>query len=167
MVKEFRLNRNMVGIAGLKDKNAITRQWLSISKKDVIKSCGGINTLLAWLRTKGKVITATYGDHMLKVGENKGNHFDIVLVPNADSVDKKSATKNKKPVRQTDAQRLFSHWDRNNPETIVFKEYVTSILATIEKRGLPNYFGEQRFGRFGGNRQVGFDLLSGTIRNIK
>lgn len=83
LINDFALNKNMVGIAGLKDKHAITRQWLSISKRDVARNCGGINTLLAWLRKKGKVVTATYGDHMLKLGENAGNHFTIKLVPDS------------------------------------------------------------------------------------
>lgn len=176
MMKEFGLNRNSIGIAGLKDKNAITRQRISISKRDAFKECGGINNLLAWIRKKGKVISATYGDHMLKVGENIGNHFDLVLVPNADTVDTRwhentkhwDKTKKPNPTKkpQTAAEKLFFHWDRNDEDTIQFKEKIAHILDQIEKKGLPNYFGEQRFWRFGSNRKVGFDLLSGAIRNI-
>lgn len=176
MMKEFSLNRNSIGIAGLKDKNAITRQRISISKRDVFKNCGGINNLLAWLRKKGKVISATYGDHMLKVGENMGNHFDLVLVPNADNVDTKwhknskrwnKAQKSNLVVKsETSAEKIFSGWDRNDQTTIQFKEKIANILEQIAIKGLPNYFGEQRFWRFGGNWQVGFDLLSGAIRNI-
>jgi tRNA pseudouridine13 synthase len=79
MVKEFGCNRNMIGIAWLKDKHAITRQWITISRRDMIKTFGGINTVLGWLRKKWKVIDATYGETMLKLGNNAGNHFDIVL----------------------------------------------------------------------------------------
>src|SRR5439155_25871626 len=33
------------------------------------------------------------------------------------------------------------------------------VIETIEKRGLPNYFGEQRFGRRGDNDQLGAALI--------
>lgn len=135
----------MVGIAWLKDKNAITRQWLSIAKRDVIKSCGGINNLLAWLRKKWKVINATYGDHMLKLGENVGNHFELVLVP-------KDATKDR---------------DRNAEKTKIFKQKIANIFAEMEQHGVPNYFWEQRFGHAWNNWKIWFDLLTWAIRNIK
>lgn len=136
LIKDFALNKNMVGIAGLKDKHAITRQRISISKRDVAKNCGGINTLLAWMRKKGRVVTATYGDHMLKLGENAGNQFTIKLVP-------------QKPI------------------TDKVKQAIEQILTELAKRGVPNYFGEQRFGHGGTNRKIGHELLAGTIRNIK
>ena len=126
----------MVGIAGLKDKHAITRQRISISKRDVAKNCGGINTLLAWMRKKGRVVTATYGDHMLKLGENAGNQFTIKLIP-------------QKPITEK------------------VKQAIEQILTELAKRGVPNYFGEQRFGHGGTNRKIGHELLAGTIRNIK
>ncbi len=138
LIKDFALNKNMVGIAGLKDKNAVTRQRISISKRDVAKNCGGINTLLAWMRNKGRVVTATYGDHMLKLGENAGNHFTIKLVPDPTFV---------------------------LPETT--RTHVATILTDIATQWVPNYFGEQRFGHGGTNRKIGHELLAGTIRNIK
>jgi len=46
IIREFGMNRNMLGIAGLKDKHAITQQWLSVARRDVTKYCGGINGLL-------------------------------------------------------------------------------------------------------------------------
>ncbi|MEI7477023.1 MAG: tRNA pseudouridine(13) synthase TruD [bacterium] len=115
MINAFGLNRNMIGIAGLKDKHAITRQWISISRRDVVKYCGGINTLLDWLRRKGKIIKATYHTHLLKLGDNAGNHFDITLIP------EKGIT----------------------PEQ---KQTVDYCLKEIAAKGIPNYFGEQRFG---------------------
>jgi tRNA pseudouridine13 synthase len=80
MIKDLWFNKNMIGIAGLKDKNAITRQWISISKRDVAKYVGGVNDLLDWMRQKWKVIKATYGEKMLKLGNNAWNHFDLTLV---------------------------------------------------------------------------------------
>ena len=78
---EFGFNRNMIGIAGLKDKQGVTSQWISLPKRDVQKLCGGINNLLAYLRKICKVITATYGSKLLKLGDNAGNKFEIILRP--------------------------------------------------------------------------------------
>lgn len=40
------------------------------------------------------------------------------------------------------------------------------IIQTIEKRGLPNYFGEQRFGRRGTNDQLGSALIRGDYPGL-
>lgn len=126
----------MIWIAWLKDKHAITRQWLSIAKRDVVKQCGGINNLLEWLRKKWKVVKAVYGKKMLKLWENTWNHFDIKLIP-------------------------------NTPITADITKAITAIFTDIEERGVPNYFGEQRFGHWGTNWKIWYELLAGTIRNIK
>jgi len=41
------------------------------------------------------------------------------------------------------------------------QEAITARLETIRTSGVPNYFGEQRFGRDGGNMQLASDLFSG------
>jgi tRNA pseudouridine13 synthase len=135
MVKDLGLNRNMIWIAGLKDKHAVTRQWISILKRDVAKYVWGINDLLAWMRKKGKIVKATYGNKMLKLWDNAWNHFAILLLA------KKSLSQEQKDTLQ---------------------EY----LLSVEKKWLPNYFGDQRFWHGGNNWKIWYDLLSGKIRNI-
>lgn len=49
------LKREQLGIAGLKDKEGITRQRLSISKK-YLKSCGGASEFLNFLKERVKVL---------------------------------------------------------------------------------------------------------------
>lgn len=126
----------MIGIAGLKDKQGVTSQWLSFPRRDVQKLCGGANNLLAFLRKNGKVITATYGEKMLKLGINKGNKFTITLRLN-----------NKK------------NYGRVAP-------HIDGILTEM-KEGIPNYFGQQRFGHRGRNRETGRMLVQGEIRSLK
>lgn len=43
---------------------------------------------------------------------------------------------------------------------------VRPILATLEKRGMPNYFGEQRFGRRNNNDRLGAAIVSGDARKL-
>ncbi len=135
MVKDLGLNRNMIWIAWLKDKHAVTRQWISILKRDVAKYVGGINDLLAWMRKKGKIVKATYGDKMLKLWNNAWNHFAILLVA------KKTLTQEQ-------------------------KDKIQNYLVTIDKKWLPNYFGDQRFGHGWNNWKIWYELLAGKIRNI-
>lgn len=72
------LKREQLGIAGLKDKEGITRQRLSISKK-YLKSCGGASEFLNFLKERVKVLKTWRHDAPLAIGKNSGNHFEIRL----------------------------------------------------------------------------------------
>ena len=100
-----------VGYSGLKDRNAVTRQWFSVPRWNSP----------AWgdLDIEGVCILDTQR-HLKKLrrGAHKRNHFSIVL------------------RGENLAQHHGSMDDR---------------LAAIISLGVPNYFGEQRFGREGGN----------------
>lgn len=137
LIYDFGLNRNMLGIAGLKDKHGVTRQWISISKRDVHKHCGGINKLLDFLRKVGRVVKATYGTKLLKLGVNKGNRFEITL-------------------RTTKPKQLAELMPK-----------VETLLQEIQEKWVPNYFGPQRFGHRGKNWQTGEKLVIGEIRSLK
>lgn len=127
----------MIGFAGLKDKQAITRQWITLSKRDVHKYCGGINNLLAFMRKQVKVLKATYGKKPLKLGNNKGNRFEIIL----------------RAVKANEIEKR--------------KSMIENILSDISKKGVPNYFGEQRFGHRGRNWQTGEKLVLGEIKSLR
>lgn len=100
-----------VGYAGLKDRNAVTRQTFSVQlagKSDPDWS--------AFPHADVRVLAATRHGRKLKRGALRGNRFVLVL-------------------REAQGER-----DRAG-----------QVLAAIAVRGVPNYFGEQRFGREGGN----------------
>lgn len=104
------LRERDIGYAGMKDKNAITRQWLSLcSKEEDPKS---------WDLGPGIEILATnrHGNK-LRTGHLIGNRFDITLV-------------------DTEPNGL---------------ESARSIFDFMAERGIPNYFGAQRFGYGGRN----------------
>lgn len=134
---EFGFNRNMIGIAWLKDKQGVTRQWLSFLKRDVQKHCQGINNLLAFLRKTGKVVHATYGEKMLKLGVNKWNTFHVIL----------------RSLLKKDYEKM--------------QQAVETVLSEVKVYGLPNYFWPQRFGHRGNNWQTGEKLVKGEIRSLK
>lgn len=108
----------LISYAGLKDRQALTIQWLSVhAPGEVIP---GIESLSApgW-----KVIESTRHNKKLKPGFLTGNHFKIKL------------------------------------KNISAKESLLQRIEQIKLTGVPNYFGEQRFGREGGNLARAKEML--------
>ncbi|KFA89987.1 tRNA pseudouridine(13) synthase TruD [Archangium violaceum] len=107
-----------VGVAGMKDRQAITRQLLSVPAKGEARlpefSLEGVSVL--WSRRHG---------NKLRTGHLKGNRFRLRL----------------RGVKDVGAAR----------------ESFTRLSA----RGVPNYFGDQRFGREGDNADFGRLLVLG------
>ncbi|OJT23047.1 tRNA pseudouridine(13) synthase TruD [Archangium sp. Cb G35] len=107
-----------VGVAGMKDRQAITRQLISVPAKGEARlpefSLEGVSVL--WSRRHG---------NKLRTGHLKGNRFRLRL----------------RGVKDVGAAR----------------ESFTRLGA----RGLPNYFGDQRFGREGDNADFGRLLVLG------
>jgi tRNA pseudouridine13 synthase len=116
-----------VGFAGLKDRNAITRQWFSIRRP----SAAGTDWK-AFELPGVTILKQTQHGRKLRRGAHSGNRFRITVA----GVDGDS-------------------------------EQLEQRLCTIRDKGVPNYFGEQRFGRDGGNLKLATDLFAGkkTRRN--
>ncbi len=76
--KQTKLKREQLGIAGLKDKEGITKQRISISQK-YLKTCGGKDQFLKLLAEKVKILKTSRHYEPLAVGKNQGNHFEIRL----------------------------------------------------------------------------------------
>ena len=113
------LKENEIGVAGLKDKYAVTRQWLSVPNRhaallEKLDEHEGVS-ILERSRHKNK----------LGIGHLLGNRFEI-------------------RVRQVPAEGL---------------ELAQLCLEQLQKKGVPNYFGPQRFGRFANNAVDGLKLI--------
>jgi len=100
----------LISYAGLKDRQALTTQWLSIHAPG--ETIEGVESLQApgW-----KVLESTRHNKKLRPGFLSGNHFVITL---------------------RDVQNMDDLLQR---------------IETVKQSGVPNYFGEQRFGREGAN----------------
>jgi len=110
-----------VGYAGLKDRHAVTRQWISLHLP------GRADPDWAAFDVPGvRVLQAVRHDRKLKRGAHRGNRFRIRL-------------------------RSVSG-DTGSVE---------ARLAAIGALGVPNYFGEQRFGRDGDNLVLARQLFAG------
>ena len=112
-----------VGISGMKDYRASTRQWFSVCLPGVKDQ-----DLPDWSAIENDQIQINQvqrHSRKLKRGTHIGNQFNIVL-------------------RNVSA-------DANS---------IAQRLVQIQKQGVPNYFGEQRFGRGGSNLQQAMTMLA-------
>ncbi|PSM51663.1 tRNA pseudouridine 13 synthase [Campylobacter blaseri] len=106
------------GYAGLKDKEGMTTQYISLPKKFE-------SSLESFSHEKLKITEKTYHNNKIKIGHLKGNNFFIRL----------------KKVLSVDAIKI------------------EQAIKTLEKEGFSNYFGYQRFGKFGDNAMQGLEIL--------
>jgi len=122
VARQLGLSQASIGRAGLKDRAAVTEQWVS----------------LPW-EAAGAVERFAHPDirlgpphphgNKLRRGHLKGNRFEIVL----------------RNLERPPAEAL---------------ELAGSSLALVERQGLDNLYGEQRFGREGANLERGLALLA-------
>lgn len=107
-----------IGYAGLKDKEGLTSQYITIPAK----FCQNLG---AFSHQNIKILSTKLHANKLRVGHLGGNAFFIRL----------------KKVSKTDALKL------------------NEACKNAEINGVPNYFGYQRFGKFGDNAKQGYELL--------
>jgi tRNA pseudouridine13 synthase len=104
------VDARQAGVAGLKDRRAVTTQWVSFEHADVARLEGA--------ELEGiRILETSRHRNKLRTGHLKANRFEILV-------------RGAGPEGRAEAERR---------------------LAELSRRGLPNYFGEQRFGREGSN----------------
>ncbi|MDD2399916.1 MAG: tRNA pseudouridine(13) synthase TruD [Sulfurovum sp.] len=117
------IKRKDIGYAGLKDKHAMTIQYISLPIKFKEK-------LASFSHEKIKILEIMRHNNKIRVGHLKGNRFNIRL------------------------KKVLG----------VQKDKLDSVLKWIKANGVPNYFGNQRFGTDGTNWMDGKKLLSGELK---
>lgn len=110
-----------LGYAGMKDRHATTRQWVSVPRIDpeVALSAGSAEL---------RILRAERHGNKLRVGHLRGNRFGVILTDLSDA---------------TEPSELRRR------------------LAALVRDGLPNRYGDQRFGVVGDNVKRGIALLRG------
>ncbi len=112
-----------IGYAGLKDKNALTYQYISLPRRYE-------EALENFNHPKIKIIETTYHTNKIRLGHLKGNRFFVRL----------------KKVLPVAAKKI------------------DEVLKIIQREGMPNYFGYQRFGIDGENWKFGKRVVEGDLR---
>ena len=117
------IRRRDMGYAGLKDKHAMTMQYISILAIHEEK-------LKAFEHDKIKILSMVRHSSKIRIGHLKGNRFKIRL------------------------KKVLG----------VQKDKLDSVLKWIKTNGVPNYFGNQRFGNDGDNWVDGKKLIEGSLK---
>lgn len=110
--RDLHIDRKRMGFAGMKDKKAITRQWICIANMDSEEQLKQVEALDIYKTDFLKVVR---GRKKLRMGQLRGNKFRI-LVKDLDDIEKSADVANE-------------------------------VLAKLQRTGVPNYFGWQRFGK--------------------
>lgn len=123
IAKAAGVSRKQIGVAGLKDARAVTRQFLSIDdwKLEAIDPSRLHNI---------RILSMARHNNKLKAGHLKGNRFRLKL-------------RNVDEARWEDFRRM---------------------LDFIAHKGVPNYFGAQRFGMRGDTWKIGRAILENNER---
>ncbi len=127
LARLFGLHPREVGMAGLKDRDALTTQYFSLPGVDPEEAVRRIREAYPDL----VVHHAVRHTNKLKTGHLRGNRFRIVV---------------------------------RNPEPGDAAARAEAIARYLRRVGVPNYYGPQRFGRYGDNAERGRALLLGTLR---
>jgi len=123
LCSRLRVAKRQIGYAGLKDKHALTTQYLTLPA-DLREQLEGFE------HPQVKILSMERHRNKLRIGHLKGNRFRL----------------------------------RFKKVLGVQKEKLDSTLAWIEKRGMPNYFGLQRFGTEGDNWRQGEAIVAGELK---
>jgi len=138
LAKWANTSKRNVGFAGQKDRNAVTKQWFSIQLPG--KEDPDIDTF----NIEGvKIIKMKRHNRKLQRGGLSGNRFELTL------------------------RNLVSI---NGDSEVACSEIQKTLdlrLQAIMKEGVPNYYGEQRFGKKGNNLLQGEKLLCTGSRDPK
>jgi len=117
------IKKREIGYAGLKDKNALTIQYISILHKYQEK-------LEEFNHPQIKILERAIHNNKIRIGHLKGNRFHIRL------------------------KKVLG----------IQKDKIQSTLKWIATYGVPNYFGDQRFGNAKQNWQDGQAILEGRLK---
>lgn len=116
------VRRMDIGIAGLKDAKAVTRQWMSVEHIEP-------DRLKALDIPRLKIVETTQHTNKLRIGHLRGNRFLIKV--------------------------------RSVPPASI--PLVRAGVAQLAREGVPNYFGQQRFGSRGDTWMLGREMLRNNL----
>ncbi|RAL22790.1 tRNA pseudouridine(13) synthase TruD [Lujinxingia litoralis] len=128
----FEVDEGEVASAGTKDRFAITRQWFSVPAS----ALGGRAPaeVVGEIDAKVAILDARRHTNKLRTGHLRGNRFELRV-------------------------RELAVLDDDQPGDVAAR--IEAIAARLRDQGVPNYYGEQRFGREGQNLSRGLAWLKG------
>ncbi|KZX10977.1 tRNA pseudouridine(13) synthase TruD [Methanobrevibacter filiformis] len=130
--RDLHISRKRMGFAGMKDKRAVTRQWICISNIDSDEQLDQILALKDRIRNT-EFLKVERARKKLRMGQLIGNKFKILI----------------RDIEDIDSG----------------VEIANNVFKTLERTGVPNYFGWQRFGKPRTNtHKIGKALVENDIK---
>lgn len=127
--RRYRVSPKHIGIAGMKDRQAVSRQWVSIhDPARRIDDAEAAAIDLPWMR----VLDACRHTNKLRRGHLQGNRFRIT-------------------IREV---------------SVAMAPLALRILRDMEATGVPNFFGDQRYGSRANNHVIGRALVLGRYEEV-
>jgi tRNA pseudouridine13 synthase len=136
-----------VGSAGMKDKHAVTSQWLSVPTSGRAPE--------AWdLPDAMSVLAVSRHKNKLRTGHLRANRFritlvDVPLVGDAQGLEAQGLEAQGLEAQGLEAQAQHAGRQGVGAGGSAALERARSVLQALSEQGLPNYYGPQRFGRDG------------------
>ena len=136
-----------LGTAGLKDTQAVTRQFVSVPRS--------VESRLNSIDAEGiRLLNATPHRNKLKTGHLRGNLFAILMRPVSSALLPDQA-------RESLEQLESAHGiDRPDGQECPSYDTALAIAERLRQTGVPNYFGAQRFGNKNSTLKLGLKLLT-------
>ncbi|WP_296887748.1 tRNA pseudouridine(13) synthase TruD [uncultured Methanobrevibacter sp.] len=139
IARDLHIDRKRMGFAGMKDKKALTRQWICIANMDSEEQFKQVENLDIY---KTDFLEITRGRKKLRMGQLKGNKFRI-LIRDLDDIEKSADVTNEvlKELEVTGVPNYYG-WQRfGKPRTnthLVGEALIQNDLAEAVRRYVGN-----------------------------
>jgi tRNA pseudouridine13 synthase len=136
IAREYKLSRKRMGFAGMKDKKAITRQWLCVSNMEP-ENLQGLEDKLYNV----KVLEITRNEKKLRIGQLLGNKFKILIRETPDPVkDVVTAQEILKELGKTGVPNYYGYqrFGKKRPNTHVVGRF---LIQNDLKGAVDSYIG--------------------------
>lgn len=158
-------NPEDIGYAGLKDAQAITTQWMSLEHVPEER-------LRAFSDAQIEILEVTRHGNKLKTGHLAGNRFQVKVRGAGGAQDENGVPGGQSQwsmVPSTPLGAGCGRWSRVPESTAADSQIeadsapgrARAILDVLCRRGVPNYFGVQRFGARSDGSELGQALVAG------
>jgi tRNA pseudouridine13 synthase len=158
----LKVDAREIGVAGLKDRRAITRQWVSVPAIAADR-VPDINT------DRIRVLQQQRHGNKLRTGHLRGNRFSILIRDGAPPPASTEAAPTGIVDRQSGEPAMSPREHAVTPPEGLFRTrdeiaaIVSDWAARVGQDGFANRFGDQRFGHDQSTLELGWGLLRRTV----
>lgn len=157
IMKATWLPRKKIGIAWLKDKHALARQWMCFHTGDVSKL--GDAKFIKLIQEITKVVDFWFSDKVLNISSNITNSFWVRLRKDAKNQEKKSIIAHENDPRSKGKGLEKSNYKKGED---ISNDFLEVRLKKLYTEWFLNLYGEQRFGYTHANHRIAQEIIAGN-----